>query len=166
VRDSNGFDQFYRQTRQRVLQYVYVRSAGDLADAQDAVAEAYARAWQRWASVGTHPDPEAWVRIVAWRILANGWRKLRGRWSAYRRHGPPDAQPPISEDSVALVTALRRLPPEQRVALVLYHIAELPVAEIAVATEAPVGTVKARLSRGRQALSVLLRSTESETNHV
>jgi DNA-directed RNA polymerase specialized sigma24 family protein len=116
VRDGDGFDEFYRETRQRVLQYVYVRSAGDLADAQDAVAEAYARAWQRWAAVSTHPDPEAWVRMVAWRILANGWRKLRGRWSAYRRHGPAGTEPPVSE-------VQRRARPELRATAVCQPVA-------------------------------------------
>jgi RNA polymerase sigma factor (sigma-70 family) len=166
VRDADGFDEFYRDTRQRVLQHLYAASGGDLAEAQDAVAEAYARAWQRWTKVSTYADPEAWVRVVAWRILANGWRKLRGRLVAYRRHGPPEASPPVSEDAVALVTALRLLPAEQRIALVLFHIVELPVAAIAEQTGVPVGTVKARLSRGRQALAALLSTSESETNHV
>ena len=166
MRDAGGFDEFYRDTRQRVLQYLYAASGGDLAEAQDAAAEAYARAWQRWSQVSTFADPEAWVRVVAWRILANGWRKMRGRLLAYRRHGPPDASPPVNEDGVALVTALRQLPPEQRMALVLFHIVELPVAAIAEQTGVPIGTVKARLSRGRQALAALLRTTESETSHV
>jgi RNA polymerase sigma factor (sigma-70 family) len=166
VRDAGGFDEFYRDTGQRVLQYLYAASGGDLAEAQDAVAEAYARAWERWAQVSTFADPEAWVRVVAWRILANGWRKLRGRLLAYRRHGPPEAALPVNEDGVALVTALRLLPAQQRVALVLFHIVELPVAAIAEETGVPVGTVKARLSRGRHALAALLSATESETNHV
>ncbi len=166
MRDAGGFDEFYRDTRQRVLQYLYAASGGDLAEAQDAVAEAYTRAWQRWSQVSTFDDPEAWVRVVAWRILANGWRKLRHRLIAYRRHGVPEASPPVSEDAVALVAALRQLPPEQRIALVLFHIVELPVAGIAEQTGVPVGTVKARLSRGRHALAALLGTTEAETNHV
>ena len=38
----------------------------------------------------------------------------------------------------------------------LHHIADLPVHEVARETGAPEGTVKARLSRGRAALAVLL----------
>jgi RNA polymerase sigma-70 factor (ECF subfamily) len=57
---------------------------------------------------------------------------------------------------VALVAALRRLPEEQRRAIVLHHLADLPVAEVAAETGAPIGTVKARLSRGRAALALLL----------
>jgi RNA polymerase sigma-70 factor (ECF subfamily) len=166
VRDADGFDEFYRDTRQRVLEYVYMASARNLAEAQDAVAEAYARAWQRWHTVRACADPEAWVRVVAWRVIASVWRKQRSRATAHRRYGPPGTTPAISEDSVALVAALRQLPPEQRVAMVLYYIVELPVAQIAVETGVAVGTVKSRLSRGRQALSTLLSPAGWENHHV
>jgi RNA polymerase sigma-70 factor (ECF subfamily) len=155
VTGSAGFDEFYRDTRERLLAYLYA-AGGELTEAQDAAQEAYARAWQRWASVGAMADPEAWVRTVGWRLLANRWRKLRGRATAYRRHGAPEAVPAPSEDTVLLVTALRRLPAEQRLAIVLHHVVGLPVADVAAETGAPVGTVKARLSRGRQALAALL----------
>jgi RNA polymerase sigma-70 factor (ECF subfamily) len=57
---------------------------------------------------------------------------------------------------VALVAALKKLPEAQRLAIVLHHVADLSVEEVAAETGAPVGTVKARLSRGRAALAVLL----------
>src|SRR5262245_15808045 len=53
------FDEFYRGTRTRVLEYLYA-AGGDLAEAQDAAQEAYTRAWQRWAQVSACADPEAW----------------------------------------------------------------------------------------------------------
>jgi RNA polymerase sigma-70 factor (ECF subfamily) len=150
-----GFDEFYRETRERLLAYLYA-AGGDLTEAQDAAQEAYARAWQRWSSVSTMANPEAWVRTVGWRVLASRWRKLRGRTSAYQRHGAPQPMPGPSEDTVMLVTALRRLPAEQRLAIVLHHVVGLPVASVAAETGVPVGTVKARLSRGRRALAALL----------
>jgi RNA polymerase sigma factor (sigma-70 family) len=165
VRDADRFDEFYRGTRARVLQFLYAASGGDLAEAQDAAAEAYSRAWQRWDQVGASADPEAWVRVVGWRVLASGWRKLRGRATAYRRHGPAPNAPPPTEESVALVAALRQLPLEQRVPLVLHHIVELPVTEIAAQTGVPVGTVKSRLSRGRQALAAILETIDVEVDH-
>lgn len=72
------------------------------------------------------------------------------------RHGPvaPVAGP--GPDTVALVDALRRLPEAQRSALVLHHMGGRSVAEIAAEGGVAVGTVKARLHRGRQALAVLL----------
>lgn len=68
--------------------------------------------------------------------------------------------PATEPDHVALVVALRRLPEAQRRAVVLHHVAGLPVADVAAETGVPVGTVKARLSRGRAALAVLLDSEE------
>ncbi len=165
MNDSDGFDEFYRGTRHRVLAYLYA-AGGDLSEAQDAAQEAYARAWQRWSTVGTYDDPEAWVRTVGWRVLANRWRRLRARARAYRRHGPPAPAPAPSEDTVVLVAALRRLPAEQRRAIVLHHIGGLPVAEVAAETGVPVNTTKARLVRGRQALASLLQPVPDENQGV
>jgi RNA polymerase sigma-70 factor (ECF subfamily) len=66
-----------------------------------------------------------------------------------------EAAPP-SANHVALVAALKQLPEAQRKALVLHHIADLPVQDVAREMGVPEGTIKARLSRGRAALAVLL----------
>ncbi|MBQ1061137.1 SigE family RNA polymerase sigma factor [Micromonospora chalcea] len=159
--DVDGFDEFYRGSRQRLLGFVYVLT-GDLAEAQDAVQEAYIRAWQRWSTVRGYDDPEAWVRVVASRIAVSRWRSLRSRARAYLRHGAEESMPAPSTDTVEVVAALRRLPEEQRVALALYYLLGMPVAEVARETDAPVGTVKARLSRGRAALAELLAVVDLE----
>jgi RNA polymerase sigma factor (sigma-70 family) len=164
VRDPHEFDDFYRHTRQRVLAYLYA-VGGDLAEAQDAAQEAYTRAWQGWDRISGYTDPETWVRVVGWRVLANRWRKLRGQRRAYRRHGAADAVPPPGEDTVLLVAALRRLPVEQRRAIVLHHIAGIPVERVAEEVGAPVGTVKARLHRGRRTLAGLIGTPVREDNH-
>lgn len=164
MRDADGFDEFYRATRGRVLEYLFA-AGGDLGEAQDAAQEAFTRAWQRWEHISGHTDPEAWVRVVGWRVLANRWRKVRGGRIAYRRHGLAPPVPPPGEETVALVAALRQLPADQRQAIVLHHIVELPVAQIAAETGVPVGTVKARLSRGRQALAPLLTIQTREADH-
>ncbi|MBQ1052425.1 SigE family RNA polymerase sigma factor [Micromonospora sp. C51] len=159
--DVEDFDEFYRGSRQRLLGYVYVLT-GDLTEAQDAVQEAFIRAWQRWSSVGGYDDPEAWVRVVAARIAVSRWRSLRSRARAYLRHGAIDSVPAPSTDTVEVVAALRQLPEEQRVAIALYYLVGLPVADVARETGAPVGTVKARLSRGRAALAGLLVVSDLE----
>ncbi|MDO3683034.1 SigE family RNA polymerase sigma factor [Micromonospora sp. C28ISP2-4] len=159
--DVDGFDEFYRGSRQRLLGFVFVLT-GDLAEAQDAVQEAYIRAWQRWSTVRGYDDPEAWVRVVASRIAVSRWRSLRSRARAYLRHGAEESMPAPSTDTVEVVAALRRLPEEQRVALALYYLLGMPVAEVARETDAPVGTVKARLSRGRAALAELLAVVDLE----
>ncbi|MER7167505.1 SigE family RNA polymerase sigma factor [Micromonospora sp. NPDC000207] len=157
--DVDGFDEFYRGSRGRLLGFVYSLT-GNLTEAQDAVQEAYIRAWQRWSTVHRYDDPEAWTRVVATRIAVSRWRSLRSRARAYLRHGAVESVPGPNADSVAVVAALRQLPEEQRVAIALYYLVGLPVAEVARETAAPVGTVKARLHRGRAALAGLLTDVE------
>lgn len=69
-----------------------------------------------------------------------------------------------------LVEALRQLPEAQRQAVVLHHLCDLSIEQIAAETGSPAGTVKARLSRGRAALAKLLSPGESaderEGSHV
>ncbi|MGI5212720.1 SigE family RNA polymerase sigma factor [Plantactinospora sp. CA-290183] len=153
--DGNDFDEFYRSTRHRVVTVLYALG-GNLPDAQDAAQEAYARAWQRWSRVGGYADPEAWVRTVGHRIQINRWRKVRNGLTAYRRHGPQPAVEPPSENTLALVTALRRLPAEQREAIVLHHLVDLPVTAVATQLGVSANTVKTRLARGRRALAQLV----------
>jgi RNA polymerase sigma-70 factor (ECF subfamily) len=72
----------------------------------------------------------------------------------------------LSADRVALVEALRQLPYEQREAIVLHYIVDLPVGAIAVQLGVPEGTVKARLSRGRSRLAPLVHEFADDTEEV
>ena len=159
--DIAGFDEFYQGSRQRLLGYVFLLT-GDLAEAQDVVQEAYMRAWQHWSTIDRYDDLEAWMRVVANRIAVSRWRRVRGRARAYLRHGAAGPVPAPSLDTVAVVEALRRLPTEQRVAIALHHLLGMPVADVAREVGAPVGTVKARLHRGRAALAGLLAVDSGE----
>ncbi|MEU0962571.1 SigE family RNA polymerase sigma factor [Micromonospora sp. WMMD1076] len=157
------FDAFYTATARRVVHHVYAL-CGDLAEAQDVTQEAYARAWQRWSTVGAYEDPEGWVRTVAWRLTANRWRGLRRWFAARARLGRETPAPGPNPDRVALLAALRRLPDAQRLVVVLHHLHDLPVAEIARTSGMPEGTVKSYLSRGRAALAVLLTDDKEEVD--
>lgn len=158
--DVDAFDGFYTATRQRVLRYAFALT-GDPQDAQDVSQEAYARAWQHWTKVRRHSDPEAWVRTVCWRIAANRWRGLASRARLLARLGPPEVVPEPSSDTVSLVAALQQIPLNQRRTIVLHYVFGLSVEEVAVETDAPIGTVKTRLARGRQALGPLLADESS-----
>ncbi len=150
-----GFDAFYAATSRTLLGQLYAM-CGDMGEAQDCLQEAYLRAWQRWPRLATYGDPAAWVRQVAWRLAVNRWHRALNAVRAWGRHGP---QPPVGEttpDGMVLVEALRRLPAGQREALVLHHLVGLSVDEIATQLHVPSGTVKARLSRGRERLAALL----------
>lgn len=162
--DADSFDAFYRATYDRTFRYLY-GVLGDAGDAQDATQEAYGRAWRAWRDVGAMADPEAWVRTVGWRVAANHLRRLR---SAARRRPPrPDQAADVGTpgaDTVDLVSALRRIDRDQRRALVLHYLLDLPVQQVADETGVSVSAAKARLVRGRAALGVLLRLDEEPGN--
>lgn len=159
--DRETFGVFYRATYQGTVAYLYAL-AGDLGEAQEAAQEAYLRAWSRWRRVSAYEDPAGWVRRVGSNVAVSRWRRARTAVRSWTRHGPPPPQPEPGPESVLLVDALRRLPVAQRRALVLHHMAGRSVAQIAEEEGVAEGTVKARLSRGRSALAVVLTDPSTE----
>ena len=154
--DSSEFDEFYTATYARVVTQVYAM-VGNRDEAEECVQEAYVRAWAHRGRLRAAEHPEAWVRTTAYRLAVSRWRRVvRGRRPADRAVSAPAVAPAPSEAHVALIAALRRLPEAQRRAIVLHHLADLSVADVADETGVPEGTVKARLSRGRAALAELL----------
>jgi RNA polymerase sigma-70 factor, ECF subfamily len=156
------FAEFYAASFRRLVGQLYAMT-GDSAEAQDAVQEAFVRGWANRAKLHASASPEAWVRSTAWRIAISRWHRTRRGWHLLRSQPPPQAESGPSPDRVTLVDALRKLPAEQRRAVVLYHLCDRTVAEIAAETGAPVGTVKARLARGRNALAAQLRDSAAAT---
>ncbi|RIV39095.1 RNA polymerase sigma factor [Micromonospora radicis] len=159
MRDAAEFDAFYSASVQRVLGHLYAM-IGNRSEAEDAVAEAYARAWDRWAAVRECDSPEAWVRRVAYRVAVSAWRKTVNRLRAHRREVSEQQVEGTSVDHVAIVTALRQISAEQRRAVVLHHLVGLSVAEIAAEIGTNENTVKTRLVRGRRALAAHLTEPE------
>ncbi|GAA4675622.1 SigE family RNA polymerase sigma factor [Nocardioides nanhaiensis] len=154
--DEREFDDFYSGSFRRITHQVHAM-IGDRDEAQECVQEAFVRAWAHRRKLDRAEHPEAWVRTTAYRLAVSRWRRtVRGRRPADRALAAPAATAPPDESRVALVAALRQLPEDQRRALVLHHLADLPVREVAAEVGAPEGTVKARLSRGRAALAALL----------
>jgi len=76
---------------------------------------------------------------------------------------PVDSVPGSDPNRVALVNALQQLSRPTREAIVLHHIADMSVYEVAEALGVPVGTVKARLSRGRTMLAAMLSEHADDT---
>lgn len=154
--DEAEFDEFYAASFRRLTGQVYAM-IGDLDEAHECVQEAFVRAWAHRRKLDRSDHPEAWVRVTAHRLAVSRWRRARlGRRTPDRALGLPMSAPAVDADHVALVEALRQLPEAQRTAIVLHHLADLPVHAVAAEVGAPVGTVKARLSRGRAALAALL----------
>ena len=156
------FDVFYRGTVRRLTRYAFGLT-GDQGESQDLVQEAYTRAWQHWRRVSAYDDAEAWLRLVVNRLAKDRWRRL-----ALRRAAAASARPMLSvagpsEETVLLVAAMRQLPFDQRQALVLFHLMDRSLADIAAETRTNLSTVKSRLTRGRASLAAVL-GTRTVTN--
>ncbi len=136
---------------------------GSLPEAEEAVQEAFVRALGLTGRRAVMDDPAAWLYRVAVNQLRSRWRhglvarrvhaRLAGHAAAAASGPVPTTQ--VDERAV-LLQALRRLPFGQREALALHYLADLPVELVAQRSGVAVGTVKARLSRGREALARLL----------
>ncbi len=159
---QQDFAAFYEATWGRTVACAYA-ICGELGTAEESAQEAYARAWPRWSRLREYDDPGAWVRQVATRQAISRWRRTRTALNHLVRSREPEPAAAPDESTVLLVAALRRLPEAQRRAVVLHHLAGLPVAEVARSERCPEGTVKARLSRGRAALAVLLGDPDPHT---
>ncbi|MEV4008418.1 RNA polymerase sigma factor [Actinomadura sp. NPDC049753] len=164
---DEGFAVLYEAYRGAVFSTA-LRLCGRWAEAEDLSAEAFLRAYR--ALAGYEPERVAGLRPRAWllTILTNVWRNsLR---TAARRPAPgpiedaPDPPDPGEgvEDAAArhetgreLAGLLARLPHQQRAAVVLRHVTDLPVAEIAAVLDLPEGTVKSHISRGLARLRAL-----------
>ena len=98
----------------------------------------------------------AWAyRIVSRRCAKQIAAAVRHREVSARMAAEPTeelAAPDCAIDSARLRSAIARLPPEQRSAIALFHLEEMSVAEVAVALDVPIGTVKTRLMHARRKL--------------
>ena len=144
----------YAASYRRLLGQLIVVT-GSVAEAEDVVQEAFVRGLDHPRLLLGADNPEAWLRTVAVNLARSRWRRaqrligLAPRLVEEPRDGDPDGH-------VVLLQALRQLPAGQRRVIALYHLADLSVQQVADTLGLPTGTVKARLSRGRAALSTLL----------
>ena len=154
--NESEFGELYATSYGRLTSQLYAM-VGSWDEAEECVQEAFARAWQHLRRLDRDGRPEAWVRTTAYRLSVSRLRRvILSRRSADRALAPTPRSESVSDARVTLVSALRTLPEAQRRALVLYHLADLSVAEVARETGVAEGTVKAQLSRGRTALAALL----------
>jgi RNA polymerase sigma-70 factor (ECF subfamily) len=107
----------------------------------------------------------AFVFAVARNILRRSWRSQK------RAHAPlgvsyepadhlpsPDARAEQMEESHQLIDAIRSLDEPTRDVFLLRFVELMPIAEIAATVGEPIGTIKSRLSRGRERLAQILHT--------
>ena len=137
------------------------------ADAADATQDALVSAWRQLPRLRDTAAFDGWLnRIVANAALTARRHRVRLREVSVQPSGPIEegsrveprqdvhARTPMDKmvDSDAIGRAFDRLRPQDRILLVLHHVEERPVAEIARSLGIPVGTAKSRLHAARAAL--------------
>ena len=152
------FSEFYAAHRDRVFRVV-LAAGRQRAVAEDAVAEAFARAFAGWSHVGAHPNPPAWVMLTALRLQRSWWRRVRREVTGpiSQRRASDEPAGTLPED---LRQAVRQLPRRQREVIALRVLGDLSAAETGEVLGIAVGTVGVHLSR---ALATLRRSMTGDS---
>lgn len=151
--EPGGVEAFIDRSRDRLVGALFLY-VGDVGAAEDLAQEAFARAWERWATI---ERPEAWVYRVAFDLARSRGRR-RGRErraNAFVAARPVAVVADATEGVAAVRAAVASLPDRQREAIVLRFYLDLPVAEIAAVMGCADGTVKATLHHAIAALRLL-----------
>jgi RNA polymerase sigma-70 factor, ECF subfamily len=148
----DDFREFYAVSKDAVFRAV-LAAAGDRHTAEDAVAEAYARAWSRWRHVSAHPNPTGWVVLTALNVCRSWWRRLRRELIATPPDRPATTRAtglePLSNE---IRDAIRSLPRRQREVVALRLLAELSAEETGAVLGIEPATVHVHLHRALAAL--------------
>ena len=117
-------------------------------DREDAVQSCIERAWRKQSTLRDESRLQAWVT----RILINEcYAILRRRKRETPVDSVPDMPAPPGSDP-DLYRFFADLPAKLRLPMVLFYLEGNNVQEIAAMLRVPAGTVKSRLSRGRNAM--------------
>ena len=157
--DRRAFGQLAGRWNGKLIAHAW-RLTGDPEMAREAAQEAWleiVRGLDRLADERAFP---AW----AYRIVTRRCAKLIGKAMRQRELAGQAAleweadpsEPGAALDAGRLRAAMALLPPDQRSAIALFYLDEMSVAEVAVALDAPPGTVKTRLLHARRKLRAAL----------
>ena len=133
------------------------RRFGDLDIAEEAAAEAFATAAERWPTDGVPPNPGGWLTTTANRKAIDRIRRERVRDDKQREaqmsfeDDPPEPLGPIDDDRLRLIFTCCHpaLAIETRVALTLRMVGGLTMPEIARAFLVPEATMGRRITRAK-----------------
>ncbi|MFP4552784.1 MAG: RNA polymerase sigma factor [Actinomycetota bacterium] len=143
-----------------------IRVLGDIDLAEDAVAEAFAIAAERWRDTGVPPNPGGWITTTARNRAIDRLRRESGRMDRYMEaHRIGDEGDPPDPDVDALIDVVPddqlrlmflcchpALSPDAQVALTLRLLGGLETPEIARAFLVPEATMAQRIVRAKRKL--------------
>ena len=177
--DAQQFEAFLHDYQDLVFSTA-MRLLANRAEAEDVTQEVFLRAYERFGELRGSPTAGGWLRTVATNLSLNHLTRYRARWSffseLFTRQGEDDEETPVEfaapETVEAAVTAsdrrtlveaaLRKLPPAQRLPVVLYHLEGLTYEDIAAKLGVSLGKVKTDIHRGREALRRKLEAVKAE----
>lgn len=153
--DRAAFEELVRR-RQSWVRNVMRRLSRDPALADDLAQQVFIRVWQ---ALGQLQQP---LRFPGWlkRVAVNVWLQHRRKSDALAASEPLDEHDEPTREAVGAAIdidqALALLPDAVRLCIVLAYHAEMSHADIAEATQLPLGTVKSHIRRGTERLKSLL----------
>ena len=166
--DAQQFEVFMKNYQNMVFSTA-LRLVANQSEAEDITQEVFLKAYTRFAELRASPTVGGWLKTVATNMSLNHLSRYRARWSFFSEltsgGGEEDekelefAAPQDMEEQLAqadrhqlVEEALQKLPPGQRVPLVLYHMEGLRYEEIAAKLNVSLGKVKTDIFRAREAL--------------
>jgi RNA polymerase sigma-70 factor, ECF subfamily len=176
--DPQQFEAFMLKYQNMVFSTA-MRLLANPTEAQDVSQEVFLKAFERFADLSQSPTAGGWLKTVATNMSLNHLTRYRARWSFFsellKGNEPDDAEPiefaapdtlehdlDQADRHLVVDKALQKLPPAQRVPLVLYHLDGLTYEEIAARLNISLGKVKTDIFRAREALRKRLRSQIDE----
>lgn len=148
--DGGGFETFYARQRAWLVRALWP-IVGD--DAEDVAQDALVELFRRWDFISRYDVPEAWVRRVAIRAAVRRRTRNIDRPRLEQLHAVL-ARPPGEDTTTTLVaTALASIPRADREALVLRHLADRPLGEVAERFGSTESAMRVRLLRARRRAS-------------
>jgi len=168
--DGREFATVFDRHYARIWRYLSRRSDPSCAD--DLASETFVRAFSaRDRYDQSQSDASPWLYGIATNLLRERHRSDTRRWRAYARAIEPgaleeeldavDGRVDAGALAPALGAALAGLAPDDRDALLLLALTDLSYEGIAVATGAPVGTVRSRLHRARRQVQLRLAAASN-----
>lgn len=159
------FAEWYREAQPGLLESV-LRAVQRRAVAEDAVDEAFEKAFARWERVQSMRSPNGWV----YRVAVNAARRQlsrevrEGERLAFATAGSVPEPPPGGEAWLVVAT----LPVRQRTAVVLRHVGGMTEAEVAEAMGVTRSTVSSTLASAYKALGQQLAEprTQKDAMHL